>query len=95
MTVNLLEVIELKSGGIDFEDVEEVFNAIKEFYKNVKQKDFKEEHIIVDITGGQKTNSVAGAIATLARNRKFQYVSTRDKRVLSYDVGYFEEERGI
>lgn len=90
-----LEVIELKMGGIDFEDVKEVFNAIKEFYKNVKQKGFTEEHTIVDITGGQKTNSIAGAIATLAKDRKFQYVSTKDKRVLSYDVGYFEEEREI
>jgi hypothetical protein len=87
-----LKAIELKHGGIEFEDIKEVFDSIEGLYEEVKKNGFREDDIIVDITGGQKTNSVAGAIATLALGRKFQYVSTRDKRVLSYDVGYFEEE---
>ena len=87
-----LKAIELKPGGIEFEDIKEVFDSIEGLYEEVKKNGFKEDDIIVDITGGQKTNSIAGSIATLALGRKFQYVSTRDKRVLSYDVGYFEEK---
>jgi len=86
-----VEVIELKKGGINFEDVREVFDTIEEFYMKVENKVIADK-VIVDITGGQKTNSFAGAIATLVIGRKFQYVSTIDKKVLSYDVRYFEEE---
>ncbi|MGQ9569600.1 MAG: hypothetical protein ACUVUQ_01920 [Thermodesulfovibrionales bacterium] len=89
-----LEVIELRSGGIDFENVGEVFDSIEELYEKASEDGIKKEDIMVDITGGQKTNSIAGAIATLSVGRKFQYVSTRDKRILSYDVGYFEEGGG-
>lgn len=87
-----LKIIEFKPGGIEFEDIKEVFNSIEKLYKEAKSNGFKEKDIIVDITGGQKTNSIAAAIATLSIGRKFQYISTRDKKVLSYDVGYFEEE---
>jgi hypothetical protein len=87
-----LKIIEFKPGGIEFEDIKEVFSSIEELYKKAKLNGFKEDDIIVDITGGQKTNSIAAAIATLSIGRKFQYVSTRDKKVLSYDIGYFEEK---
>lgn len=87
-----VEVIELIKGGIDFEDIKKVFEAIEKFYSEVKEKGINKKEVIVDITGGQKTNSIAASIATLTLGRQFQYVSTRDKRVLSYDVGYFEEE---
>lgn len=86
-----LKIIEFKEGGIEFEDIKEVFNSIDKLYEEAKSKGFKEDEIIVDITGGQKTNSIAAAVATLAIGRKFQYVSTRDKKLLSHDVGYFKE----
>jgi hypothetical protein len=86
-----LKVNEWKEYGIDFEDISEVFDSVEELYAKAKSDGYKENDIIVDITGGQKPNSIAGATATLAIGRKFQYVSTIDKRVLSYDIGYFEE----
>lgn len=95
-TVNALfpkvKVIELVKGGVDFEDVKAVFQAVERFYTEVSAKGIKQENALVDITGGQKTTSVAGAIATLATGRRFQYVSTESKRVLAYDVGYFAQD---
>jgi hypothetical protein len=89
---SVIKVVEFPKGGIDFEDIRKVFSSIEDLYREAIRKGFKEDEIIVDITGGQKTNSIAGAIATLSIGRKFQYISTRDKKVSSYDVGYFEEE---
>lgn len=88
-----IEVREFKDRGIEFQDIKEVFESVEELYNRVKEEGYKEEEIIVDVTGGQVTNSIAGAIATLTFGRKFQYVSTRDKKVISYDIGYFEEEQ--
>lgn len=87
-----IEVVEYKPGGIEFQDIKEVFESVEELYRNLKAKNIKEESILVDITGGQATNSIAAAIATLAIGRKFQYVSTRDKKIYCYDIGYFDKE---
>lgn len=79
----------MTSNGVDFKDVKEVFNVIEDFYK---RPDIKPKDVLVDITGGQKTNSIAGGIATLAVGRRFQYIGTNDKQVNAYDVGYFPGE---
>ncbi|MFN3533321.1 MAG: hypothetical protein ACK41Q_12550 [Candidatus Brocadia sp.] len=84
-----IDVVELYPGGIDFEDVKEVFNVIEDFYK---KPEIKPKEVLVDITGGKKTNSIAGGIATLAMGRRFQYIGTNDKQVNAYDVGYFPGE---
>lgn len=82
---------EFLKGGIDFQDIKKVFETIENLYDKLGASGIKNEDIIMDVTGGQVTNSIAGAIATLTLGRKFQYVSTRDKKVLSYDIGYFED----
>jgi hypothetical protein len=84
-----IEIVEFTKDGIDFENVKEVFEKVEEFYQEMKKKGLADKDIIIDITGGQKTNSIAAAMATLSIGRKFQYVSTRDKKVLAYDIGYF------
>lgn len=84
-----LSVEELTPGGIDFEDIASVFNGIEDFYHT---RGIHKNDVLVDVTGGQKTNSIAGAIATLSVDRKFQYISARTKGVNSYDVGYFPRE---
>lgn len=86
-----LEVEEFLKGGIDFQDIKIVFETIENLYNKLGASGTKNEDIIMDVTSGQVTNSIAGAIATLTLGRKFQYVSTRDKKVLSYDIGYFED----
>lgn len=86
--VREIDVAELSPGGVDFEDVEKVFICIEDFYN---QSGIKSKDVLVDITGGQKTNSIAGGIATLAAGRKFQYIGTNDKQVNAYDVGHFPD----
>lgn len=86
-----LEVEEFLKGGIDFQDIKMVFEMIEDLFDKLRASGIKDDNVIVDVTGGQVPNSIAGAIVTLAFGRRFQYVSTRDKKVLSYDVGYFED----
>jgi hypothetical protein len=47
---------------------------------------------MIDITGGQKVPGVAGAVVALGEGRRFQYVSTRDYGVHTYDVMYNPDE---
>ncbi len=86
-----ISIIEYKKGGIDFQDVKEIFNTIEEIYRELAQEDIKEKEIIVDVTGGQVPTSIGAAMATLSRGRQFQYVSTKDKSIILYDIGYFED----
>lgn|GEM_PF-1195880 len=73
--------------GVNFEDLEQTVDALHDLYKALRADGLGEAEILVDITGGQKVNSVAGAaVAILVRERRFQYVSTRDYKVRSYDV---------
>lgn len=83
-----ISVSELVSGGLDFENIKEIFNAVEDLYTHAITSGYKEKDVLVDITGGKKPNSIAASIATLAAGRKFQYIS-EDKVVRSYDVGYF------
>ncbi len=86
-----LKIREVEADGIEFEDVEEVFNQVESFYDLAKNDGFPEQEIIVDVTGGQKPNSIAASIATLITGRKFQYISTVTKEVHAYDVRYIDQ----
>lgn len=86
-----LTVKEVAVGGMDFERIDEVFNNIELFYAQAAHVGCKEQDILVDITGGQKTNSIAAAVATLLSGRQFQYISTGTKDVMAYDVRYIEK----
>jgi hypothetical protein len=83
-----ISVAELVPGGLDFENIQEIFRAVEDLYGDAVAHGYKEKDVLVDITGGKKPNSIAASIATLAAGRKFQYIS-EDKVVRSYDVGYF------
>lgn len=74
--------------GIDFEDVAAVHRELDDLYSRLDEAHiYGPQDIMVDITGGQKTNSIAAAMATLAEGRRFQYVSTRNTdNVLCYDM---------
>ena len=69
-----------------FESVKEIFKEIDSIYKDLKNRGIKERDVIIDVTSGQKTNSIAAAFMTLYYDREFQYVSTQDYKVKSYDV---------
>ena len=86
-----LKIREVDVHGIEFEDVEAVFNQVESFYDMAKKDGFPEQEILVDVTGGQKPNSIAASIATLITGRKFQYISTVTKEVHAYDVWYIDQ----
>lgn len=78
---------QLDDSGFNFEDIAQIHKVIDKFYDQYDNRpDYAKHDVIVDITGGQKTNSIAAAMATLAEGRRFQYVSTTDKKVQSYDL---------
>jgi len=68
-------VVEAFAGNApDFEELEDVTRALQEA---LEQANEKPERIVIDVTGGQKTASVAAAMFTLdKRDLVFQYVST-------------------
>ena len=74
--------------GIDFESIDVLVSAIDGIYKTLKQEKFPEYDILIDITGGQKTPGVAGAIVALAEGRRFQYISPADKKAMTFDITY-------
>ncbi len=87
--------IERYKEQVDFEDIEKVYealqNAIKTLRKTGKAK--RKSDIIIDVTGGQKIPSIAGAIITLEEeNNEFQYVSTTTKKVIGFDVLLVKKE---
>lgn len=82
-----LKIIELTGEGTDFENMAEVHKELDRLYSQFDHlKSYGSDDIMLDITGGQKPNSIAGALATLAEGRRFQYVSTVNKKVLCYDL---------
>jgi hypothetical protein len=87
-----LRVEELTASGVDFEDVKACYNCSEAFWLRTRGLGIKTSDAIIDISGGQKINSVAGAISSLVEAREFQYVSTNTHRIIQFDVDYFEEE---
>jgi hypothetical protein len=87
-----ITIEEFAAGGLDFEDVKAVFSSVESLYQRAKKEGYREQDVLIDITGGQKTNSIAAAIATLATGRKFQYIGKKSG-LLSYDVGYFDDHQ--
>jgi hypothetical protein len=78
--------------GVDFERLQDLVNALDEIIDWLRAGGTKEYEIMIDITGGQKVPGVAGAVVALGEGRRFQYVSTRDYGVHTYDVMYNPDE---
>lgn len=74
--------------GVDFEDAKQLVEAIELAHDLLRARDIAAYDILIDITGGQKPPTVAGAAVSLAEGRRFQYVSMHDYKVLTYDVTY-------
>lgn len=77
--------------GIRFDDIEEVFNCVNEFYDKLNEMKIRSEDAVIDITSGMVPTSVGAAIATMVRGRQAEYVHTQSKRVISYDITYRED----
>jgi len=74
--------------AIDFENLEESIKAIEEGFKCLKEKRLKDSQILIETTGGQKIQSIAGAFFSSTYDRYFVYVSTNTKEVKVFDVIY-------
>lgn len=74
----------VKQIGLDFDDFRQVYESFEKIIHEIvkiskKEGDGIEEHrIAIDITGGQKPISVAGAIATLRLKTRIVYVNTNN-----------------
>jgi hypothetical protein len=78
------EILKEYSNGVDFEDLEQLSRVLKGIYQTLNLPDPKE--LLIDITGGQKTNTVAGIIFRQAEGEdcQYQYVSTHNKEVIPF-----------
>ncbi|MBI5780573.1 MAG: hypothetical protein HZA65_02745 [Rhodocyclales bacterium] len=55
----------------------EIISLLNDLVNEAKEDGYQEKDIMIDITGGQKTASVAGALVTLHHSElEFQYVGT-------------------
>lgn len=80
--------------AIDFEDIQSLQQVFDGWIKTFSDSGVAERDILLDITGGQKTTSIAAALTTLLWNRvEFQYVESRESvvvgekpRVISFNV---------
>jgi len=78
------EILKEYSSGVDFEDLEQLSRVLKGIYQTLNLPDPKE--LLIDITGGQKTNTVAGILFRQAEGEdcQYQYVSTHNKEVIPF-----------
>ncbi|SET63166.1 CRISPR-associated protein (Cas_Cas02710) [Nitrosomonas marina] len=77
--------------GVPFEDVDLLRRAYEKMIQQALEtegKDYTEHDIIIDVTGGKKTVSIAAAMATFGhKNLKFQYVETGgDNPILTFNI---------
>jgi hypothetical protein len=82
------------SNGVDYQDLRALLAAIDNNIAELVRQRVPENQIIIDVTGGQKTTSIACALATLHRpSVEFQYVESKDAKghgsilqVISFNV---------
>ena len=75
--------------AIDFENFDVLVKALERAILLLKKHDFTEKDIVIDVTGGQKTTSIAGAMITINSVVTFQYVQTSTPfKAWGYDVHY-------
>lgn len=82
--------------AIDFEDVDAVHGLLERAIKDAEKCGAQPADIIIDATGGQKTTSIAAAMATLRHSEvEFQYVQTGGPNVLAYNVVTAADDGGM
>jgi len=86
--MGLHDLVRGHAKGIDFENTRALVDALQAVYKTLHERHVSDKDILMDITGGMKPATVAGATVALAKGRHFQYVSTNTYEVLTYDVTY-------
>lgn len=74
--------------AIDFENTATICDSLKDLVEGQLRDEFSLNDIIIDVTGGQKTASIAAALFTLHNPElQFEYVTTGDKKeIKTYNV---------
>lgn len=80
-------------GGVPFDDVDAVSRATDDAVEFLLQQRLAITDVLIDVTGGQKTNAVAATAVALAEGRRIQYVAGNAETsepygVTVYDVTY-------
>lgn len=71
----------------DFEEYEELYRGLSGMLDRLGEERVTEKQVVVDVTGGQKPNSIVGALLTVNRGAIFQYVQTGgEHKVIAYDL---------
>lgn len=86
--IGLHEIDSRWDKGVDYEVAQALVDALHQTSRWLHDQGVKDQDILVDITGGQKVPTVAGAAVALGKGRWFQYISTRDYKVRAYDITY-------
>lgn len=74
---------------VDFQQFDQVVRAVNTIVEREIECGTRETDILVDVTGGTKTASIAAASVTLSSQVKFQYVETEAPyQVIVYDTIY-------
>ena len=86
--------------AVDFEKFKDVYETFNEIINKIQEigkqegKEIKEYEIAIDITGGQKPISIAGAFATLNRKTRIIYVNTNNKPEIKEIDAIMQSEQG-
>jgi len=75
----------LHNQAVDFEDFHEIKERLDALLHRIESKPYSHDasDIVIDVTGGQKTTSIAAATLTLKSDVVFQYVQTDGKASVS------------
>ena len=84
----LSEVHYQNGRGLDFGSYEQLSTALMQYLEKDQKNEHRYADIVVDITGGTKPTSVAGALAATVLDVRNQYVDTATKNVEGYDFQY-------
>ncbi len=79
--------------GVPFDSIEAVLEGLYQLIETLRKEGLSDDDMLIDITGGLATNSVAGAIVSiLARSRRFQYVDTNTYSVRTFNLTHDAED---
>ena len=73
--------------AVNFEGLKDLQDAYTSAIRLAEKNGFKESDVVIDVTGGQKTTSIAAAMVTLTSEADFQYVQTEGSHdTITYSV---------
>ncbi|BBO79926.1 hypothetical protein DSCO28_04920 [Desulfosarcina ovata subsp. sediminis] len=74
--------------GVNYESARDLRDCLHDLYTWLRQKQYADDDIIVDITSGQKVCASVASVMSLSIGRQVQYVSTQDYTVRAYNISY-------